>query len=143
MAKATATMGYPSNMSASLQALGDGGRGGYVWKEPWQTSKPYIAIDPAKPKRSKPKRMTDCVRADGTVSNRARCDICKKAYKKTDAVIRVQDLDNFSEDPITYHRRCMENLLAGSVDDKVKDDKRFDNYRKEVADKYGIEVDDE
>lgn len=92
---------------------------------------------------SKPTVKTDCVRADkDKVTSKDRCNLCKKGFKRTDAVIRSRDLKRFSESPLMIHRRCMENLLAESVDDEAKDQEKFERYRKDIADKYGIEEQD-
>lgn len=97
---------------------------------------------PSLARKSKP--VTDVVRADkDKVTSKDRCNLCSKGFKRSDAVIRVRDLQKFSEPGTLFHRRCMEGLLEVSVDDAPKDKKKFDEYREQIADKYGIEAQDD
>lgn len=146
-------------------AIGDDYRG--KWHEPynrqqWQCHKcgqyhswnggcvpaPSLPIPqpsvPAPSVAKKPKPVTDVVRADkDKITSKDRCNLCSKGFKRSDAVIRVRDLQKFSEPGTLFHRRCMEGLLEVSVDDEPKDKKKFDEYRDQIADKYGIEAQDD
>lgn len=96
------------------------------------------------PVQRKQKPVTDVVRADkDKITSKDRCNLCNKGFKRSDAVIRVRDLQFFSQPGTLFHRRCMEGLLEVSVDDAPKDKKKFEEYREQIADKYGIEAQDD
>lgn len=101
---------------------------------PWQS--PPVPSVGTKPARKAPKHVTDVVRGTEVTG---RCNLCKKAFKKSDAIIQISDVANFADDPCLIHRRCMEDLLSSSIDDAPKEKQKFEEYRREIADKYGIE----
>lgn len=73
------------------------------------------------------------------VSPTDRCILCppgKNKIRKDDAAIRIRDFADVSMDPIMVHRRCMENVLGSSVDDRPKMRTRFQRYRDDLADDY-------
>jgi hypothetical protein len=95
------------------------------------------------PRRGRTRSLFDVDVVHATQANvldSARCLICKKAYKKTDAVIRSRNLKEPSTPAQTMHRRCVEALLSSSVEDVPKENVKFERYRQQVADKHGIEV---
>ena len=83
----------------------------------------------------------DVVRATvDNVLDSARCSMCGKRPRNTEAVLRVRDLLDASKVATVIHRRCIEVEFETAVDDLEKDDKRFDEYRDKIADKYGLEI---
>lgn len=99
-----------------------------------------VKPEPVKPEpRRTPNQKIEVVR--GTEVS-GRCKLCKKGFKKSDAVIEIADVANFADDSLQIHRRCMEALLSDSIDDAPKEKANFDHYRDHIADKYGIETQD-
>lgn len=84
----------------------------------------------------------DCVMAGTgglrTVSNYSRCAICGQRFKATDAAVRVRNHTTLDETDI--HRRCMLQLLEGSVEDATVAANKFEAYRAKVAENLGIEL---
>lgn len=99
-----------------------------------------VAAKPAKTTpepRRKPNHQISVVRGTQVAG---RCNLCKKGFKKSDAVIQVADVANFADDSCLIHRHCMEAMLSDSIDDEPKEKAKFDHYREHIADKYGIET---
>ncbi len=90
---------------------------------------------PTSPKRKTPHRQTKVVLGTELLP-RLRCNLCKGQFRSQDAVIVVEDLSNFADDPCCTHRRCMEELLGNSVDDEPKMKAQFEDYRAKLQEKY-------
>lgn len=71
-----------------------------------------------------------------TIATSAKCPICRFRLTATDAVIRIEQYD--VDVQVGIHRRCMEKLLANSVEDLPTEEARFQDYRAKVADKLDL-----
>lgn len=76
--------------------------------------------------------------ATRTVSNLAKCPMCRTRFKAVDAVIRIRDYAAVGVGEVDVHRRCMVALLDESIEDKPVTDAKFEAYRAGVAEKLGI-----
>jgi hypothetical protein len=78
---------------------------------------------------------------DRSISGYAKCMHCGAGYRATDAVVRMYDYSALT--PIaeyTVHRRCMEALLDGGVEDEPRETAKFIAYRNQLADRLGLSV---
>jgi hypothetical protein len=116
--------------------------GNHSWTRGCPTTEPTTPWKNPQPTqvRRKPNHKTSVVRGNFATG---KCNLCRKGFKKSDAVIQVDDVANFADDPTLFHRRCMEDLLSSSIDDEPKEQAKFERYREEIADKYGIEIEDD
>ncbi len=86
------------------------------------------------------KFSVDVVHAKGNTITSARCAICRNQYRMDDATLRMQNLSDPVLDDVTMHRRCVEGLLANSVEDAPREKVKFEKYRGMLAERHGIEV---